>query len=339
MPLYPLLLEPIYKEKVWGGRTLELLGRTLPGTAETLIGESWEIADLDATSPSGGGGEAAHSTIRNGPWIKRTLVDVLADFAGPIMGGRALGPDGRFPLLFKYLDARQNLSVQVHPSLEHIQGHPEARVKDEAWYIVAADPGAVIYTGLRDDVERAHVVAAIRDGTVEDLLVAVPAVPGDCHYLPSGTLHALGAGVLVAEVSTPSDTTYRVFDWGRTDRELHIDDALACMDYGPSSAGGSQPDTVEELDGSKVCRRVVSEHFIIDEWTIPAGTQSRPEPDELSVLMIIEGEGRVGWGEGERHSLDVGPGCTVLLPAALTDGSISAMTDVTLLRVTIPEPS
>lgn len=339
MALYPLLLEPIYKEKVWGGRTLETLGRTLPGEKGTRVGESWEVADLDSTSPSGGGGDAAHSRIRNGPWIKRTLDEVLADFGRPIMGSRPLAEDGRFPLLLKYLDARENLSVQVHPSSAYVADHPEARAKSEAWYIVAAEPGAVIYTGLKAEVVQGDIEAAIRSGTVEELLAAVPAVPGDCHYLPSGRCHALGAGVLVAEVGTPSDTTFRVYDWGRGDRELHVDQALACMDFTTPDASRWEPGTEEVRGATTIRNKVACEHFLIDEWTVPAGAESTLETGEVSVLMVIAGEGALGWGDETRHSLAVGPGSTVLVPAALTAGSISATNSVTLLRVTIPEPS
>ena len=124
-----------------------------------------------------------------------------------------------------------NLSVQVHPDDAYVRRHPEARLKSEAWHILDAQPGSVIYAGLKPGVDRDSFAQAIEDGTVVDKLVAIPAVPGECHYLPSGTCHALGAGVLVAEVQTPSDTTFRVWDWGRTSRELHIEQALECIDF------------------------------------------------------------------------------------------------------------
>ena len=149
-----------------------------------------------------------------------------------------LTPAGGFPLLVKYLDAREHLSVQVHPSPDYAKSHEGAHLKTESWLILDADEGAMLYKGLKPGTSGADLQRAIESGTVPDLLIAEPAVVGQCHTLPSGTVHALGAGVLVAEVQTPSDTTFRVYDWakeyGRDGRELHIDQALECADLGPA---------------------------------------------------------------------------------------------------------
>ena len=234
--LYPILFEPIYKEKVWGGRSLERLGRALPGDSATLVGESWEVADLASTSPSGGGGGAARSRVAHGPLAGRALHELIRDHGPALLGGVALTEEGGFPLLVKYLDARQNLSIQVHPSRDYVARHAGAHLKSEAWYVVDAEPEAVIYKGVVAGTEPEDFAEAVRADSVGELMISVPALAGDCHYLPSGTCHALGAGVLVAEVQTPSDTTFRVYDWGRTDRELHIEAALECIDFGPVDA-------------------------------------------------------------------------------------------------------
>jgi len=339
LSLYPLLLEPIYKEKVWGGRTLERLGRTLPGGAETRIGESWELADLDATSASGGGGPAAHSRIRNGPLMKRTLGEVVGDFGVLVTGRMVMGGGGKFPLLLKYLDARENLSVQVHPSATYAAEHPDAHLKSEAWYVVVADPGAVLYKGVRAETTPEAFAAAIRDGTVADHLIEVPARVGECHYLPSGTCHALGGGILVAEVQTASDTTFRVFDWGRTDRELHVQNAMACIDFRPVRAEEHEPGATT-VEGDVVARDLVScEHFRIREWTMPQGAGRRFESDELSVLMVFGGEASISWGSQDRRELRVRAGDTVVLPAALPFVDLQASPDVKLLEITPPEPT
>ncbi len=337
MTLYPFLLEPIYKEKVWGGRALERLGRRLPGGPETRIGESWELADLDATSPSGGGGGGAHSRIRNGPLQERFLRDAVRDFGGKVTGRLRLTPTWGFPLLLKYLDAKENLSVQVHPSPEYAAAHPDAHLKSEAWYIVDAEPDSVLYKGVRAGTTREEFARAIEDGRVRDLLISVPAVPGECHYLPSGTCHALGGGILLAEVQTPSDTTFRVFDWGRTDRELHVEQALECIDFGPVDASAYEPATQREVDGATLRHLVACEHFHVHCWRVPAGSELRLGEGAVCVLMLIRGAATLRWGEAG-GALPVGSGDTVLLPEALPGVDFSTSDEVEMLEITFPEP-
>lgn len=339
MALYPLLLEPIYKEKVWGGRTLARFGRRLPGGPGAKIGESWELADLDATSPSGGGGEPARTRIRNGPLVERTVGEVVEDFGSLVTGRLDLGASGRFPLLLKYLDARENLSVQVHPSPRYAAGHPDAHLKSEAWYIVEAAPDAVIYRGVVAGTSRERFEQAIRDGTVEELLVRVPARAGDGHYLPSGTCHALGGGILVAEVQTPSDTTFRVFDWGRTDRALHVEEALECIDFGPADTDACEPGTTFS-EGDAVARDLVAcEHFTIREWTLPGGGALDRTSEAMSVLMFVEGDAACEWDAADADPLPVRSGDTVLLPAALERVTLMASRDLKLLEVTPAGPT
>jgi mannose-6-phosphate isomerase len=334
MALYPLLLEPIYKERVWGGRALERMGRVLPGGPGTGIGESWELADLDATSPSGGGGAGAYSRIRNGPLRERTLRQVVHDFGELVTGSVKPGASGAFPLLLKYLDARENLSVQVHPSPAYVALHPDAHLKSEAWYIVEAAPDAVIYKGVRSGTTPEAFERAIADGSVVDLLIPVPARAGDCHYLPSGTCHALGAGVLVAEVQTPSDTTFRVYDWGRTDRELHIAQALQCIDFHPVDASAFEPGTQLEASGQRGIQLVTCEHFGIRRWAVAEGGELRRPGDALEVLMVVRGRGAIRWGSaGHERSLNAGD--TVLLPAALGAAAVLAHSDTEILEVTL----
>jgi mannose-6-phosphate isomerase len=246
IPPHPLVLEPILKAKPWGGRRLRDLGKPL--TTSENIGESWELADLPATAPSGGGGEPARSVIAGGPLAGRTLHDAMALWGPDLLGHARATPGGDFPLLVKYLDAREHLSVQVHPSPAYAAEHPGAHLKTESWLVLAAEPGAEMFIGLRPGTTRDDLARAIADGTVPALMRRRPAVPGECHTLPSGTVHALGAGVLVAEVQTPSDTTFRLYDWtreyDRPDRELHVEQALACADFGeppePVRAGGER---------------------------------------------------------------------------------------------------
>ncbi|BAM02774.1 type I phosphomannose isomerase catalytic subunit [Phycisphaera mikurensis] len=339
---YPLKLRPIYKEKVWGGRTLEQkLGRDLPGADDAPIGESWELVDLASTSASGGGGDAAFSTIDNGPLAGRTLHAVLADDAArdAVLRDLPLSPDGGFPILLKYLDANANLSVQVHPSPAYAAEHPEAKLKSEAWYIVAVEPGAKIYKGIAAGTTPDDLRAALEKNTDEavvPLLEAFEVSPGECHYLPSGTCHALGGGILVAEVQTPSDTTFRVYDWGREGRELHVDAAIECSTFGPADSSRFEPGTeTDGPGGSKSIALVRCEHFGIDRHEAPAGFTDTAGAGSTGPVawMVLSGSLTLAGG-GE--SVACGAGDTLLLPAAMGDGHLEVTADAAWLEVTFP---
>lgn len=319
---YPLVFEPMLFEKVWGGRRLARFGKTLP--PEAHIGESWEVTDLSTTSASGAGGGQARSIIAGGPLRGRTLSDAMAMW-GRAMLGDAKTASGAFPLLIKYLDAREHLSVQVHPSPAYASVHPDAHLKSECWYVLDAEPGSVIFKGLRAGVTRDVVERALRTAQGEGivpLLEAVPAVAGECHDLPSGTLHALGGGVLVAEVQTPSDTTFRVYDWakelGRTGRTLHVEQALACIDFGP-------PPPTTHGRGERT-RLVHNEYFDLLELRPGKGPLSLEA--RCCVLMVVRGSISLRFdGRIEEHA----PGTTIVLPAAIADDVEVAGTGATVL--------
>lgn len=337
-PLYPLLFQPIYKEKVWGGRTLERLGRTLPDGPQTKVGESWELADLGQTSASGGGGGAERSVVANGPLAGKTLHEVM-ETAGPaLLGDLQPNEFGEFPLLVKFLDARENLSVQVHPSPEYAASHRDAFLKSEAWYIVDCDPGAVIYKGVKEGVTADQMRAALEHNTDEaviPLLITVPVKPGDCHYLPSGTCHALGAGVLVAEVQTPSDTTFRVYDWGRKGRELHVEQALQCIDFGPPNVTKHEVGTKVAGRDTTVTHLVRCEFFTIDRVRVERGVELAIGKDQPLVWMVLEGEATLRCDGGP--DVRVGPGQTLLLPPALRNGRAAFAGEATYLEVGFPQ--
>jgi mannose-6-phosphate isomerase len=322
------VFEPILLEKVWGGRRLERLGKKLPPGAR--IGESWELADLDSTSASGAGGGAARSVIASGLLAGKTLHDAMTLWKRDLMG--SLDADRPFPLLIKFLDANENLSVQVHPSPAYAASHPQAHLKTECWYILDAAPGSVIYKGIRPGVTREQFAKHIKDGTVVNDLVAVPAVVGECHNLPSGTCHALGAGVLVAEVQTPSDTTFRVFDWGRTGRELHIEQALECINFDPAPAAAKLP------KGKVSGQLVGTEFFRVDEVFLPAGGRVplAESNDGPRVLIVLAGSASVRAGEVGDEPVHAGVGTTLLIPAnRVASGQVIAKAGTRLLVVTI----
>ncbi|MEM1423779.1 MAG: type I phosphomannose isomerase catalytic subunit [Planctomycetota bacterium] len=323
---YPLVLTPILIPKVWGGRALAALGKPLPPGEP--IGESWELADLASTSKDGAGGDAARSTIANGGMRGLTLADAITAMGDNLMGDLRLTESGGFPLLLKYLDARTNLSVQVHPSPAYADRHPEVHLKTESWYIVDAQPDAVLYLGLREGLTKGDLERAIGDGSVGDLLIRVPARAGDCHTLPSGTLHALGGGVLVAEVQTPSDTTFRVFDWGREGRTLHVEQALACTDLGPLAPEHSK----SAMDGGGLAS---TRYYTIERerWMDP--TTVAFDAHRPSVLMCLDGAASLEHGEGE--TTGVRKGDTVLLPSSVDTLTIAPDGVLEALVVEFPD--
>ncbi|MCH7901723.1 MAG: class I mannose-6-phosphate isomerase [Acidobacteria bacterium] len=327
--VYPLVLNPILKEKVWGGRRLEHYGKVL--AAGSQVGESWEVADMPATSPSGGGGDEARSLILNGLLAGRQLHDAVVQWGSDLLGDVRLTPNGDFPLLVKFLDAREHLSVQVHPTAAYVAAHPGAHLKDESWYVVEAEPGAHLFKGLEDGVTRDTFIAAVAGGSVVELLKAWPAVPGDVYHLPSGTVHALGAGVLVAEVQTPSDTTFRIYDWAkeysRAGRELHVEAALASMDFGPVAGPNRLP------PGEGFARLVDTDHFSIWEVRGPASLKP-PAKEGCEVVMVLSGELTLDAVDESYTAVRLAAGSTAVLPAAA--GPVTAFraaADVTYLRI------
>lgn len=330
IPPCPLCFEPICKPRIWGGRRLaELLGKGLP--AGEVIGESWEVADL----------EDDQSVVCRGPARGKTLAELVRAW-GPDLLGTAELFEGRFPLLIKYLDACDNLSVQVHPdaaTAARLGGR--VRVKNEAWYIVHAEPGGCIYRGLRPGVTREAFRQAITSGTCVDLLTRISVRPGDCYYLPSGTVHALGAGVVVAEVQTPSDVTYRVYDWDRVDaasgkpRTLHVDQALACINFEDQTIRGEERAHVANV-WTTVTRLVTSPSFIIERVRMTEGYDNAIPYAQLVLWMVLEGSGEIGFADG-RERLAFSRGDTVILPAGLKDGHLRAHSDCLWLEVTLPD--
>lgn len=328
MVVHPLVLEPILLPKIWGGRNLErLFGREMPPGQK--IGESWEITDL----PEG------VSTIAVGPEAERSLNDLVNAWGDRLVGAAPL-VEGRFPLLIKFLDAEDVLSVQVHPdekACEAIGG--DARVKHEAWYVIEARDDAAIYAGLKNGVTRDRFQAAVDAGTVEETLQRIPVKTGDCYYLPSGTVHALGAGVVVAEVQTPSDTTYRVFDWNRVDdsgrpRELHVEQAMTCIHFG-------EPPPTQQVrrhasDPWTMTTRIAAcPRFVMDKVRAGEGFERKLEIEQMLVWMVLSGECRLTTA-GLDAPIELRAGRTVIIPAGVNDTVLATETDCTWLQASIP---
>ena len=318
-PIPPLVFRPILIPKPWGGRRLSALGKTLPAAGR--FGESWEITPLS----SAGRGP---SVVEGGPYHGRTLPGLIGE-----LGAGLAGSHPAFPLLFKFLDAGEALSVQVHPDRDYAARHPGLTSKTESWYVMEAAAGAVIYRGLREGVSVAEVRAAAGTSRIVELLRAYPARPGDFHHLPGGTIHALGAGVLAAEVQTPGDVTLRFYDWteeyDRPRRPLHLEQALRALR--PESPGGAYREPMESYG-----ERLLADcpHYRIRERRRRDGTFRLEEDGELRILAVVRGRARLEHPGGAARDLPAGG--TALIPAA---GAVraSAIGETTLLEIS-PSP-
>lgn len=324
---YPLLCRPILVPKPWGGQTLErVFGRALP--AGQTIGESWEVSPLSQ----------AMSIVENGPLAGLPLADALGRMQSPAPGRQG---EWAFPWLIKFLDARENLSIQVHPK-PRPPGQPQpADLKHEAWYVLHADPGAQIYAGLRDGVSERDVAAANGSRALVGLLNVIPAVAGDCVYLPSGTIHALGAGILVAEVQTPSDTTYRMYDWDRVDgsgkpREMHLEQGLANTRFDVRAAD-LRPRPAQAVAGwSAACAPLVRcDAFQMDRIEVRGTGEIAPITHRPEALIVLAGGLRIQFAPGAE--VEVAAGRTVVLPAGMSPIRCSPVDDLAVaLRITAP---
>jgi len=315
MKPYPLKFKPIFKQRIWGGQKLrEVFNKDIPPFKK--IGESWELADLPDDK----------SVIANGELAGQTLSSAIKKYPKEITGVQNFS--GQFPLLIKFIDAEDILSVQVHPDSQTCRRMGKGNPKTECWYIISAVPGAVIYKGLKKGVTREKFSKAIKEGSVAELLEKVPVETGQCHFLPAGTAHSIGAGLLIAEIQTPSDTTYRVFDWNRVDdtgkaRPLHIEEALESINF--NAAGSNFPITT-------VGRLVNCEYFKIDKGHQAKGCETLLSPGKMKTLIILTGSGEI-LGDDE-VSVEFRAGDCLLVPAVY-EGAMRFADDTQYLTVTL----
>ncbi len=339
IPLYPLKFKPRFVEKIWGGRKIETeLGKALP--ANQQIGESWEIYDFPPGVVDGSTGWVS-AEVANGPLAGKTLHELVGTYGQDLQGDVPLvGQHGQFPILIKYLDAREDLSVQVHPPQAYADSHPGAHLKTEAWYVVQNDPGSRLLKGLVSGVDREAFEKSIHDGTVESKINAIRVKSGDCHYLPSGTVHALGAGILVAEVQTPSDTTFRVFDFNRIEsstgkpRALHVKQAMECIDFSGKDET-HQPRSHVAGHFTTVTLLVKSPFFQIEKVRMSEGVEEAVPYDEPVVWMMLDGRAQVRV-DGLAEPTEISRGDSVLLPAGMKNPMIKTLSDCVWLEVTFP---
>lgn len=308
--LYPLRFKPITKEVIWGGDKLVKAGkRPLKDQNPELIGESWELSGVEGNL----------SVVKNGVLRNNNLQELTEVYMGELVGDGVFDKYGlEFPLLLKYIDARDRLSVQVHPTDELAEQRHGCRGKTEMWYVVDAEQGAVLYVGFKGDVTAAQYREAIAKGRLTELLNPVEVKRGDTYFIPAGTLHAIGAGVLIAEIQETSDITYRVSDWGRTDRngkarKLHIEESYDAVDFG----GNRQYCVTRRAEANRSVELVGCPYFTVNLLRVEGAAQRDYAPlDSFVAYMCVEGEVEVkASGRTEKLKwLD-----TILLPAEITD--------------------
>ncbi len=303
--LYPLRFEPIIKELIWGGRRLGTVLNKSLGSG-TRYAESWELSDHRNDV----------SQVSEGPLKGASLRDLIRQ-RGPEVLGTAIGQRDQFPLLVKYIDAQQVLSVQVHPDDTLGQRLANDNGKTETWVVMHTEPGSLIYAGLCAGVTRDDFAKALESGDVEPLLHKFEAKPGDCIMIPAGTMHAIGAGVLLAEIQQMSDATFRVHDWGRVGpdgqpRQLHLSEALESTNFeaGPVEPLKASPEPIEGGTREQLSH---CPYFSLARLRLTGATHVG-DGERFTILLGLKGSADVVY-RGERTAL--GYGETVLLPAAI----------------------
>lgn len=321
--LYPLTFQPRFKERVWGGRNLaRLFGKKIP--TGIPIGESWEISDRPDDA----------SVISNGPFAGRDLRWLMQNHRDALLGN--LKPQGdAFPLLVKILDAQEKLSLQVHPPASkaaQLGGEP----KTEMWFIADVATGAELYVGLRRGVTRADFERRLADGSVAECFHRVPVKAGDTMFLPSGRVHAIGAGLVIFEIQQNSDTTYRVFDWNRVGldgkpRELHVAQSLASIDFDDFEPPLVKTET-KKTDDAEIRLLVNDPLFCVEHWRATKSSALRWQKSSLKIFGLVTGDATIESGQSEKVRLLPGEFC--LVPAELWEVSLTAKPGSTFLVVT-----
>ncbi len=317
VPDTPLCFSPIFRSYIWGGTRLRsVLEKPVPN--DGIWAESWEIVDHGQDQ----------SIVADGDWVGRTLRELIEQYPEAILGSGATSKDG-FPLLLKYLDCQRVLSVQVHPDDAYARKmSPPDLGKTEAWYVIDANEAAVLYAGLKRGVTLSDLQRAVANGESEQCLHSFHPKRGDCVFIPAGTLHALGAGLIVAEIQQASDTTFRLFDWNRVDKDgqprtLHIEQALEVTNFerGPVDAVEL---TSKDRNGQR--RLVDCDKFRLFELNESIAIE---RDGQFKIITMVRGACRIVWENGER---EMPVGQTVFLPAAcekaqleLSKGSIALM--------------
>lgn len=326
--LYPLTFTPVLKDYIWGGRNLErILGRPLPSG---VIAESWEIA----------GHKDGTTAVDNGPFAGRLLTELQAELGLDLVGRRSAWAQerGKFPLLVKLLDAHRSLSVQVHPDDAYALAHEGNELgKTEMWVVLHAEEQAQLVLGVKRGTTREVFRQAIAEGRLEQYLHYLPVTTGDHICVPAGTLHAIMGGLLIAEIQQNSNTTYRVYDWGRVGpdgkpRPLHVDKALDVINFNLVEPGICPPVLIEKEDGVRRWLLCQNRYFLTERVEMAPGTafDGCCDGESLEIWGVITGQAHI-------NQVSLFAVRFALLPAVLGDFTVRAGPDgATLLRTYVP---
>ncbi|MFP9100002.1 type I phosphomannose isomerase catalytic subunit [Flavobacterium sp. RHBU_24] len=316
---YPLVFTPILQDRIWGGTKLRTdLGKDIP--TETT-GESWELSAVEGNV----------SIVKNGALAGTPLTDLLEQYPDDILGTAVHAKFGKqFPLLFKFLDAREDLSIQVHPNDELAKKRHNSFGKTEMWYVMQADPGSRIIVGFNHTSSPEEYVEKLESKQLIDILNQVPAEKGQVFFLETGTIHAIGAGIVIAEIQQTSDITYRIYDWDRVDangngRQLHVEEALDAMNY-------NETDTQKHYttQSNKSNTMVDCPYFTTNFLPLDGSTTVSRSGESFTVYICTDGEFTVDI-EGEAYSFKKGD--TILVPAAVKAFTLAG--NATLLEIYI----
>jgi mannose-6-phosphate isomerase len=312
--LYPFRFHPVFKDYIWGGRNLSRFGKNLPESGR--VAESWEISAH----------EQGQSILVNGPLAGATLSDLVCRLGQRLMGkGIPREFLERFPLLIKFIDAQDDLSIQVHPDDTYAKQFESGETgKNEMWYVMSAEPGAHLVAGVKPGVTKETFARAIEDGTCMDRLNTIPVHAGDVLNIPAGLVHAIGKGLIICEVQQNSDTTYRVFDYNRRDasgrtRPLHVQKALDVIDFSRSEPVLLIRGITQKVEEHTRRVLVLNAFFYVEEWHVNGIVHVGKDPDRFSVLTVLGGKGLLRFPDssGQWYSEPLAIGDTLLLPAEL----------------------
>jgi len=319
---YPLKFKPVYKDYVWGGRNLEKLGKVLP---EGIVAESWEVS----CHPDG------VSVISNGEYEGTPLPEYISAFGRKAIGAALDDRDVvKFPLLVKFIDAADKLSVQVHPDDAYAQVHENGEYgKNEMWYILCAKPGAELIYDLKAGTTRELFKKALIGAKLESCLKRVKVKAGDVINIPTGIVHAIGDGIVLAEVQQNSNTTYRIYDYGRTDRKLHIEKALEVIDFNSKGRREKYEGLqIEVGPGATVRYLVANRYFSVELVDIKGSTCETADGSRFFIYVCIKGHGIISCNN---CTVDIRCGDSVLIPASM--GSYAFEGTLTALKAYVPD--
>lgn len=304
--MYPIKFVPIYKEKVWGGnRLMKELLKEIAVTTE--IGESWEIACH----------KEGTCKISNGMYRNKTLEELMHENSSEIFGKISTNFKDRFPLLVKFIDANDKLSVQVHPDDDYAMRYENDLGKTEMWYVVDAHPGAKIIYGLKKGVTKDDFIKAIERNDIASTLREVEVKKGDVIFIPAGTVYAIGKGILIAEIQQNSDVTYRVYDWDRVGmdgkpRDLHIDKALDVINFDRFVENPKIESQIVARPGYKIINSLSCDYFDVNVLNVDDYYGRELKGERFEILMCIDGEFDIEYGDGFESFVK---GETILVPA------------------------